>query len=141
MDLGVYAIVHCGSPKWLNSKTSNGSKAERRQQFENRDEFLAADADGHTGVFRVPRQGILLRGSNRLISVHADVGATEATFVVQGLPPRREAPRVLGSMAIDPGAARYSQYDPQVTQVSALGTTLLFARYLVSFADTELGEQ
>jgi len=106
--------------------------------FENRDEFLAADADGRTGVFRVPRQGILLRGSNRLISVHTDVGGTEATFFVQGLPPYQEAPRVLGSMAIDPGAAQYSQYDLRLTQVSDLVTTLLFSRYVVSFADTEL---
>ena len=109
--------------------------------FENRDEFLAADADGHTGVFLVPRQGILLRGSNRLISVHTDVGGTEATFFVQRLPRRPGAPWALGSVAVDPGAARYSQYDPQLTLVSDLVTTLLFARYVVSFADSELGEQ
>jgi len=108
--------------------------------FENRDEFLATDADGHTGVSLVPRQGIVLRGSNRLISVHTDVGGTEATFLVQGLPPYQEAPRVLGSMAIDPGAARYPQYDPQLTHLSDLVTTLLFARYVVSFADNELGQ-
>jgi hypothetical protein len=32
MDLGVCVVVHCGSPRWLNSKTSKCSKAGRRQQ-------------------------------------------------------------------------------------------------------------
>jgi len=33
MDLGVCVAVHCGSPRWLNSKTSKCLKAERRQQI------------------------------------------------------------------------------------------------------------
>ena len=109
--------------------------------YQDREQFFAPDEEGHTGVFRVPRQAILTRDSRHLISVHTNDGAKEVTFVAQALPPHREAPRTLGSIPIDPRASQYAQLNPQLTIVNNAATALVFSRYLVSFAEAELNER
>ncbi len=125
---------------YLDPESGNVTRLFSYEEYEDPAQFFAPGEDGHPGVFRVPRQAILTPDSKHVISVHADDGAKQVTFMVQALSPNTLEPIVLSSILVDPRAIRYAQYSSQLTVMSKVNTALLFSRYLVSFADVELGE-
>ena len=97
--------------------------------FDARLDFFRAGEDGHTGLFHMARQAILMSDRKTLITVHHEYSSESLTFIAQTLPPDASEPSVIGEVPFDECA---SGHGPGLVLASQSNVVLLFNRYLVS---------
>ena len=129
-DVAGFGIAPDRTVVYLDADTSEIHPLISWKGFDTGPDFYRAGEDGHTGVFRMARQAILMSDRKTLITVHHEYSSGLLTFIAQTLPPDASEPSVIGEIPFD---ERASGHGPGLVLASQSNVVLLFNRYLVSF--------
>jgi len=121
--------MHSRTVVYLDVDTSEIHPLISWEGVDTRPDFFRAGDDGHTGLFRMARQAILMSDRKTLITVHHERSSELLTFIAQTLPPNASEPSVIGEVPFD---ERASGHGPGLVLASQSNVILLFNRYLIS---------